>query len=274
MTDRISVHTTSPSTTFVVEGDVQAQDPGRNVSWVRAWIRCNNGPGGSTGSYYGGSGRQEIHAQSNSFGRTFLGQHTGNPFLPSGYPDGAQRWRDGPYDFEVTHDANGNGSLEFSQRLVFSVDRTDYSGWFALPRIAKAPGAPGTPTFSEILPTSVRVSWSAAPRGNADIDGYGLRLATDPSMDAGIVFDAPIGNVLSYVVPGLTPGTTYYARVSAHNGDGWGTASAVSSVRTLSGAYVSNGSAWLPTEVFVDDGTTARVGEVYVSDGSAWKPAG
>lgn len=274
MTDRISVHTTSPSTTFVVEADVQLQDPARNVSWVRAWIRANNGPGGTTGSFYGNAGRQEIHARSNSFGWTFLGQHAGQPFLPSGYPDGAQRWRDGPFDFEVTHDANGAGGMEFGQRLVFSVDRTDYSGWIELPRIARVPGAPGAPTFSEILPTSARISWPAAPRGNADTDAYNLRVATDPSMSAGVIFDQNVGNVLTYVLPGLLPGTTYYAQASAHNGDGWGPNGPVSSFRTLSGAYVSDGSSWKPTEIFVSDGTSWRVAETYVSDGSSWKPAG
>jgi hypothetical protein len=274
MTDVISVFQSSPATTFVTEYELMAQDAGRNVSWVRGWIRANNGPGGTTGSFYGNAGRQEIHAQGANRAWGFLGQHSGHPFLPSGYPDGAQRWRDGPYDFEITHDGNGNGWVQFGQRLVYSVDRTDYSAQINLPRIPAAPGAPGPIGYSSILPTSVVLTWGAAPRGHADIDQYSWSLYEDPGLTILAATGTTSGSTLTATAVGLRPGTTYYGGVTAHNGDGWGPPSTITSTRTLSGAYVSDGSSWMPTELFVSDGTNQNVAETYVSDGTTWKPAG
>lgn len=273
MTDIISVFRTSPSTTFTIEAELLLQDPNLNASAMRFWIRANNGPGGTTGSNYQGSGRQELSVQATNVPWRFMGQHAGTPFLPSGYPDGAQRWRDGPFDLTIPHDANGNATYEASQRLVYAVDQTNSSGQRGIPRIAKAPGAPQNVRVTNVTPTTVTVAWDPGSRGNADIDLYSPHKATQPNFSDD-VFVQVGGGERSYTWTGLTPGTTYYLRVNAHNADGWSDMSATVQTRTLSGFYVSDGSTWKATEAFVSDGSAWKPIEVYVSDGSTWKPAG
>lgn len=136
MTDRISATISGPATTFVVEGDLLSQSVAGNYSTVRCYLRANNGPGGTTGSNFGGAGVQEGHID----GVTKFGERTGEPFLSSGYADGQQRWRLGPYDVRVDHSSDGtHAPIRFAQVLRYGgVNDTRFSDYIALPTIARA----------------------------------------------------------------------------------------------------------------------------------------
>ena len=273
MTDRISSFQSSPATTFHLEADVvETQSSyGEHGRWrVRQYLRCVNGPGGSTGSFYGGQGYQD--GRINGAIRITHGPVT--PFLPSGYANGATRWRDGPVDTWINANANGywSGSsttLPLQMGLDYGTIETVVAGSMPLPRIARAPGKPGTPTFSGIGPTSVTLSWSAAARGNADIDQYQWQISTSAAFSTIAASGTPSGT--SGSASSLLPATTYYARVRAHNADGYGVWSNTGSFSTTSGAYVSIGGAWVAVPVFVSNGTSWQPAELAVSDGTDWK---
>lgn len=279
MTNRISSKQESPATTFYLEADVIATDPNRstNGAWqIRFYLRAINGPGGSSGSSYNGAGTQYGIQNASEFDR-----HSGNPFLPSGYGDGQQRWKDGPTD--VWRNANGDGywngtseSMPLSMRLQYGSIDTTPGGSIPLPRIARAPGAPGTPTVSAITATSATFTWAAAARGNRNIDQYQWQLSTSVTMSPQVAA-VQVGTALTDDTANdltLTPGVEYFVRVRAHNADGWGAYSPIVSFRTLAGVYVSDGTTWKIAEVYVSDGSKWLPAVVNISDGATWKAAG
>lgn len=111
-----------------------------------------------------------------------------------------------------------------------------------IPRIPKRPSPPGTPSFSQILPTSVQVSWGGSgDNGGSGIDSYLLRYW--PNSDgSGSYIDHSVENNTSRLVTGLIPGKQYRFVVYAHNGsadnNGYSNPSGAAVVRTLSGAKI------------------------------------
>jgi hypothetical protein len=170
----------------------------------------------------------------------------------------------------MTHDGNGNlnFTVAFTWNGVSVFGNASGSTTMSGDRLPQAPGAPGTPTFSALAPTSATVAYTAASRGHADIDAYSLHYSTDPTFATETVLANTAS--LSQNVSGLTPGTTYYWRVNAHNGDGWGAFSASGSFTTLSGFYVWSGTDWRPTTVYTWDGTQWKVATVYTYKSGAW----
>jgi len=114
------------------------------------------------------------------------------------------------------------------------------------------PGAPNTPNASDVTPTSMTLSWNIPGDGGLGIDQMLLRGSTDPNF--GSYTDYPnAGNVTSRNVGGLTPGTNYFWRVYAHNGNGYSASSGIRQQATL--PSVAPGMSVLPTL----DGTKAVV---------------
>lgn len=136
------------------------------------------------------------------------------------------------------HDGNGYGS-DFN--ACFSVDTNHssigdgtacaYEGY--PPRIPKVPQPPGAPTFSNVTPTSVTVTWSGSPDNmGAGIDSNLLRRNTNSNPDASGYVDTSTGAGTTTVnVTGLTPGTTYYFKTYAHNSQGYSGGSATTSIQ-------------------------------------------
>lgn len=109
-----------------------------------------------------------------------------------------------------------------------------WSGWSAtgtfttLTRVASAPGAP---SFSNATATSVVAAWAdSADYGGATPSGYRLQFSTKADFTS-VVYDNTQAN-RSRTVSGLTPGTTYWARVLTVNSAGNSAWSAAQSVST------------------------------------------
>ena len=207
-TTRIARGTGAPSTDFYTECDWVSQNQAGNYSTLYIWIKAVNR--GSTGSYSNYQG-----SQTGSVDGVGSGSHSGT--LPSGYANGQQRWYDGPWGYNVGHDANGYLSNLTVRQVI--------SGWFnfndtaVLPapaRIPKPASAPGTPSASEITSTSMRLSWGGSgDNGGSGITGYLLR-RYDTSDGSGAYYDS-FENNLSRVIGGLSRAKAYSWRVYARN---------------------------------------------------------
>jgi len=91
------------------------------------------------------------------------------------------------------------------------------------------PGAPGTPTFTNVLGTGLRVNWTAA----TGADSYKVERAPDVAGAPGTWAQAASGvTVLHFDDGGLTASTSYWYRVRGTNGAGDGAYSAAGNVTT------------------------------------------
>lgn len=193
-------------------GDRYAYSRTGNGSYHLDCATCNSWIAG----YYGGG----------CYGLDFRGDFAGKTVGLGSYDTGA-----------VWHD--GNGNVFFTSRIQMNIgqfgnaDTGDVGMWGD--RLGAAPGAPGQPSASNLTPTSLTLSWTAAPRGRADIDAYLWQIDNDANFSSPVM-SVQIGNTLSDNTADngtLSPGNIYYARVAAHNGDGWGPYSSTLQFTTL-----------------------------------------
>lgn len=138
---------------------------------------------------------------------------------------------------------------------------------------ASAPATPPAPVVDSITATSMRVLYLDGPDGGTPITSRALQVANAPD------FSGPsdlIGVDQSgvYIATQLIPGSPFYWRYRVQNAVGVSAWSAATFARTLSGAYLSNGSSWAPALVTLSDGVSWRNAEVLISDGAAWRKAG
>lgn len=149
MTDRIAVAKSSPSTTFYLEADRIGQSIAGNYTTVRFYLRCvNNGGTGSFSSYAGN------HIGSID-GIGEFGRHSGTPFLPSGVAGGATRWRDGPWDVNIPHNADGTrGAITLRQGLYYdggAVAQDNTASFSDFPAIPRGPKVEKDGAFSQSI---------------------------------------------------------------------------------------------------------------------------
>lgn len=172
----------------------------------------------------------------------------------------------------VTHNADGSLSIQIGvvsgEVIGTSWDATYGLQTVALTNYVRLPAAPGIPTITAIGTSTATASWAAS--AGPGVDGYWIQVAKDSGF-TNLVKDLSVGNVLSYAITGLTPGTQYYVRVRAHNSDGYGSYSAAAAFTTLAGVYVSDGTNWKPAEISISDGVAWQPATLLVSDGTNWK---
>jgi hypothetical protein len=114
------------------------------------------------------------------------------------------------------------------------------------------------------------LEWLApASNGGGTITAYKVTRALDVAFTQGVV-QFTQGATLSKAFTDLLPSTSYSFKIEAANSAGYGPASAVVTITTVSGAYYSNGSAWLPAGVFRSDGANWVPAELLVSDGAVY----
>lgn len=255
----------APSTEFYTECEWVSQNQAGNYSTLYIWIKAVNR--GSTGSYDNNGGSHT--GQVDNVGS---GTHSGT--LPSGVPAGGTRWYDGPWGYNVGHDANGYlGDLTVRQII---------SGWFnfndtaVLPapaRIPKRPGSPYNLQASNVLPTSMRITfWGSGDNGGSAVDNYLLRrydgtVATGPYVD--------INSNGTSDITGLIPGKAYTWTVYAHNGSadngGYSNPSAPLTISTMAPARFKLAGAYVYAIPYVKVAGVYKMALPFVKVAGVWK---
>ena len=207
-TVRVSRSTGAPSTDFTVECDWVGQSQAGNYSTLRVSIKAVNR--GYTGSYSNYQGSQTARIDG-------VGAPSHSGILPSGVGTDVTRWNDGPWNYNVKHDANGYLGALTVRQIISGWFSYDDSGTIPAPaRIIQSAPSPNKPVATEITPTSMRISWTVpANTGGALIEGYLLRRYEDGSK----AYVDNFANNLSRVITGLIPGKKYnwavYTRTDA-----------------------------------------------------------
>ena len=268
-TRRVSWTSGAPTTEYDTDADIVSQNQAGNYSTVYYYVGAINR--GSTSSFSNNSGTQTA-----TVGGAGGSGHGGT--MPSGYANGAQRWYDGPWGVDLGHDAAGNrgaDSIVQSIRGWFTNDSGGSIGPY--PRIPKRPSVPGTPTSSNILPTSVQIDWTASTdNAGSAIDSYLLRRWLGTTATGSYTDDT--ANTLTRVVTGLTPGTDYTFGVYAHNGSadngGYSNVSGYLNVKTLAPIHVKVAGVWKYAVPYVKVAGVWKVALPFVRVSGVWKATG
>ena len=133
---------------------------------------------------------------------------------------------------------SGGPSYSFSVSLwgVYNTSNGSPSvsrSWTLPARPASVPGAPAIKSFTNITSSSVSIDWYTPATNGSPIDLWQLQVDNNSN------FSSPVYNRQEVNPPdpgGLDRATTYYARVRAHNGVGWGPWSPTKSFKTLATA--------------------------------------
>lgn len=262
-TRRVSVNVTSPSTQFNTYADLVSQSPSGNSSLVHYWVQAINKGDGS--SHINDSGSQK--AKIGGYGGS---GHTGN--LPSGYAYNAERWYDGPYSATLPHNSAGNRGADVVAQTISWWSRTDNGTIGPYPRIPKPPTKPGTPVASNVLPSSLTLTWAASSdNGGSAINSYLVRRWTGPTMTGSYV-DVSNTNTLTRNVPDLTPGTTYTFGIYAHNSSygGYSPVSTGITVKTVAPMHVKVDGIWYYAVPYVKISGIWKAAQPYVKIDGLW----
>jgi Fibronectin type III domain len=267
-TQRISWTSTAPSTEYRYGADIIAQSQAGNYSTVRVSATAYNR--GNTSSFSGNSGSHTCAIDGQSGGAVRSGT------MASGFATGAVRW-DVSADITINHDAAGNlSAVTLRQTVTGWFSRVDTASFGGFPRIPKPASAPGTPSFSEVLPTSVRVTWDASlDDGGSAVTGYLLRYWPNAE-GTGAYTDFSVENNLSRVVTDLTPGLNHRFVVYAANGSHgvYSPASSAAVVRTLSGMWVKWLGVWRRAAPYVKFNGAWVAASVFIREAGVWRRGG
>jgi hypothetical protein len=148
-------------------------------------------------------------------------------------------------------------------------NKNGWSGWSnrVSAKTLNVPDPPTTPTFSNVLPTSVTVQTSPNSDNGSAINWWWIGYGTDPNNNQYNAY----GGGSPFNIGGLAPGTVYYFWARAQNSVGWGPWSPRGSVRTIAGAYVNVGGAQKLAVPYVNVGGTWKLAQPYVRDSGIWK---
>jgi hypothetical protein len=208
---------TGPSSDFYADAWVESQ--GTNHSHVRVAVRNYVGPAGSTGSYFNNWGQH--WAGFDNYG--VVVNHSANPFMPGGYPQGAKRWEDVGY-IDFHHDANGyHPNVTLRMHVEYGGINQEFTATLSFARIPKAPAATINGAVSEPTPTSLKYQFSGNGDGGSGIIRWEAQWSTTSDFSSG---NGPVTTSSGTTVfTGLVPGTTHYFRSRGVNAVGngpWG----------------------------------------------------
>lgn len=184
--------------------------------------------------------------------------------------------------FLVKHDAGGSAPA-FDVRATISSTNTRYIGSASVaakeaapPRLTKKPSAPGKPTSSGVLPTSVTIAWPASTdNGGSSITGYLLRYWSNPE-GSGQYTDVSFANNRSRTVTGLKPGGKYrfvvYARNGSSDNDGYSVPSEAIVVQTFAGVRIRRLGVWRKAIPYVKHNGKWKLALPFRKVQGKWKP--
>ena len=203
-----------------------SQNAGANTSTV-SWSAVVEQNGGSDSWYLANAGSRsvDIGGQGGSFGGW---QYDFRAYDSLTIMSGS---------YVITHGSDGNKTISNAAAADSGsqLGSAYASGSLSLPRIAKAPTAPGTPAVGTITTSSVDLSWSGSADNNgATITSYGVQRATNSGFTAGTASNSFTGT--SGTVSSLASGTNYWFRVEAANSAGTSAWSAACATATLPAA--------------------------------------
>ncbi|WZB38574.1 minor tail protein [Microbacterium phage Jera] len=182
--------------------------------------------------------------------------------------------------YNRAHDGAGNlGAFNGQASINGNVHASIGSGtaYFTEPASPRIPKRPSAPPFSidQVESDSFRVVVSdSADNGGSPIQGYLVRVSTNPRADTPGSFTDYYGSG-TRVVTDQTPGTTRYVTVYAKNGsadnNGYSTYQASKAVTLPAGVYVSDGTKWTAQGLNESDGSAWASLIPQISNGTAWE---
>lgn len=185
------------------------------------------------------------------------------------------------HTFTVNHNSDGTKTVNF--QVNYSDTGTAMFGGFqgsgaslTLTTIGSKPGQPGAPVGSNILPTSMTVSWDPPTSdGGYPIRNYvltqykGDNTTDDPSPVTYTVFGTTIN------LTGLRAGQDYTFTVQAYNGPGAGTGysdpSDETTIGTLAGAWMRVNGNWVVAIPYVRRSGTWHMAVPWIRVAGVWK---
>lgn len=227
----------------------------------------------------------EVWISKNSYSPTFA---QGTAFARWGYdgiqvnsvdPGGFDFRASGPWlwlvgDVWIPHNADGTRTITVNIGASFEIlGSAAYNYGWTLPSIARnPPPAPTAMTPDQLTRNSMRFQFNSNGDGGSPITGWQFRYSTTADFSSGV--SAWMSSWGTSIVTGLKPGTRYWFEARGLNAAGAGPTSNRVNNRTLSGAWISTGTAWVPATVVISDGTTWRPANVDISNGTFWVPTG
>lgn len=268
-TTRASVTLASPSTEYRGGANIIAQSQSGNYSTVRISATAINR--GGTTSF---SGNQGTHATTIV---GYSGSASRSGTIPSGVPADTVRW-DVSKDITVPHAADGTkGAVTIKTAVSGWHTGSDTGSLSGFTRIPKPASKPGTPVASEILPTSIRLTWTApTDNGGSAVTGYLVRRWDNPE-GTGAATDTVFNTTdLTQVLTDLTPGKQYRFAIYAINGS-YAVYSEMSDaivVETLSGFFVKIGGAYKRAVLYVKVSGLYKAATLFVKIAGVYKRGG
>lgn len=182
--------------------------------------------------------------------------------------------------FAIGHDGEGFGpafniSASIDTNHTSIGDGAASANEGAPPRIPKPPSAARNVRLVRADPTAMTIAWdSPADNRGAGILDYTARIHTRSPTDSAGYSDIVVGaGARSVTFSNLKPGTPYYFLVYARNAMGYAPKSNELNGRTISGAYLRYGNAWVPVEVLVYTSSGWQSAEVLTYTATGWQQA-
>lgn len=156
---------------------------------------------------------------------------------------------------------------------VYANSAASNSGWSGTGNFTTSSTVPdgmAAPTPSNIQPDGATFTFTAPNNGGSPITGYTLQVSADSTFVSGVTQYTPSSSPA--VVSGLTPGTTYFARMKASNVNGIsGSWSPSASFSTLSGADTRVAGVWHHAKGFTRVSGTWRQLKSWKNVGGTWR---
>ncbi|MEX1078877.1 MAG: hypothetical protein WED09_07200 [Homoserinimonas sp.] len=187
-TIRFNTLQSSPSTQFYMYADQGSQSVEDNSSLVAVYLRAINR--GNSSSSYGGAGTHRAYVNG-----TLVRNHTGDPFLPSGYADNQDRWYEGPYYITVPHNADGTKTVVLRMYLDYGAVHYDASVNLTLSTLRGIPNAPTGAAAVRESDSEVTVSWAQSSPSNSQPTSNTVRRKINGGGWADVVTVAPTTSV-------------------------------------------------------------------------------